>query len=438
MSVRREPSSPMARRPLSAIYLLCGAAFLLVLNLLGGVLPHSEATWGVAHSQRLTPMAHIACAIGTTVAAVLAAAAALRLPATSALSRGLRAPWAWVVLLALLAILIPNTVPYGDAVRFYRFVPGATAPEPNAPLSFEVHRALARLFPTHLVAAFSALSWLAGILTVPAFFRLARALFPAPDDRLRRDLFLLGMAGSAVWQLFLGYVEHYHLQLAFVLWGLAFLLEGRPSLGGAFVGLAAAWNLSAAWLLPAIALAFPARAFAASLIPIALSLALLAALYGPGAVIAAYTSGFHPLATANAGFFPLSEIFAPRHLLFVANEALLVAPLAAVLAPALLIASLRDRGRWRGNPSTDGRGGRRRALILVASLAFALLWNPRLGFSRDWDLFAWPLCVAQVFALEAALRVEPAAPRLRVWLPILAAAQGLALLYLLSNSRFGH
>ncbi len=430
MSARSDPPPSAARRPVPAGYLLAAGSLLTALNALGGVISHSALTWGVSHPQRLAPALHVALAVLGPIALALGASAALRVAPASRAARVLGAPWLWMALLVLLTIALPNTVPYGDAVRFYRFVPGATGPEANAPLSFEAHRLLAALFPEHLVGAFSSLSLLGGLLAVSALFRLARALFPAPEERARRALFLLGMGGTAAWQLFLGYVEHYHVQLALVAWGLALLLEGRAARGGLLLGLAAVWNLSAAWLLPAVALAAPARALAAALAPIALTLALVTALHGPAAVAAAYAGGFHPIATANAGFVSPGELLSPEHLLFVVNEALLVAPLAVALAPALVGARLARRAQ----PASRDRF---RALALAGSLLFLFLWNPRLGFSRDWDLFAWPLFVAQALALEAALRAEPAPPRARAWLPLLASAQALAFLYILSNSRLG-
>ncbi len=443
MSARFDPPPPAARRPVPAAYLIAAGSLLAALNALGGVVPHSALTWSVSHPQRLAPALHVALAVACPIALALVAAAALGSAPASRAARALGAPWPWMALLVLLTIAVPNTVPYGDAVRFYRFVPGATGPEANAPLSFETHRLLAALFPDHLVGAFSTLSLLGGLLAVPALFRIARAMFPAPEKGALRALFLLGMAGTAAWQLFLGYVEHYHVQLALVAWGLAFLIEGRAARGGLFVGLAAAWNLSAAWLLPAVAFAAPmrsraapARVLAAALAPIALTLALVAALHGPAAVAAAYAGGFHPFATANAGFVPLRDLLSPARWLFVLNEALLVAPLAVALAPALVGARLARRA----GPTPDARPAPRdrfRALALAGSLLFLVLWNPRLGFSRDWDLFAWPLFVAQAFALEAALRAEPAPPRPRAWLPLIASAQALAILYVLSNSRLG-
>jgi hypothetical protein len=80
----------------------------------------------------------------------------------------------------------------------------------------------------------------------------------------------------------------------------------------------------------------------------------------------------------------------------------------------------------------------RRALALCA-LAFVAVWSPRLGWSKDWDLYAWPLFLLQALALSSALdREDDITPRrARAWIGLIAAAQTLALLFVLSNSRFG-
>ncbi len=415
-------------------------------------------------------------AIAAPILLGLLMSAGLRAAPGSGAARLIRSPWTWALLVVLAGLIIPNTYPYGDAVRFYQYVPRATGPEANAPLSFETHRLAAALLPGRLVVAFSLLSTAGGILMVPGLFRLARAIFPAEEDGARRGFFLIGMAGSAAWQLFVGYVEHYHVQLALVVWGAAFLIEqgrrGRGAssrgglIGGAMlIGLAAAWDLSAAWLLPAVvaAGAFGAAgapggtagapggaagasssragvrssrggarggaiALAAALLPVGATLALVAVLHGPPAVVSAYQGGFHPLTSANAGFVTAAEWLSPSHLLFLANDLVLVAPLAFVLAAPLVVGG-------RGPVPRERRS--LEAALLAGSLAFAFFWNPRLGWLADWDLFAWPLFLVQALALAAALRREPVAPRARAWLPLFATAQSLALLFLLSNSRLG-
>ncbi|MFN0152702.1 MAG: hypothetical protein ACKVU1_18520 [bacterium] len=433
--------------PVSPLHLYAAAAALTVLNVAGAFVPHSEATWAIAYPKTIPAGARVLIALAGPIAAMAIAVRASRAAtrtraATMAIAR---TPWPWMALLLALHIFLPNTHPYGDAVRFYRFIPDAAGPEANAPLSFEAHRLLARLFPDNLVFAFSSLAAIGGLIAVPGLFRLARALFPEAHDACRRTLFLAGMTGTCAWQIYAGYVEHYHVQLALVFWGLAFLLAADESAGfspiddtrvrsqrgitiaALFLGLAAAWNLSAAWIAPVPALvayrrgggALAARAIAFALLPVAVTLALVMLTYGPAQVAASYAGGFHPFATPFAGFLPFSEWFSRAHLLFLVNEALLVAPVAVALAVAAVPRTLP-----------------RLALLLLPAL-FAFSWNPRLGWAKDWDLFVWPYVVIQVVILESVVRREPDPPRRLPWAALLGSAAALALSYIVCNSALG-
>jgi len=429
--------------PISSTHLFAAAAVLTALNIAGAFAPHAEATWAVAYPKAIPAGARALIALAGPL---LALAIAARMPRAGAHARAARiagTPWPWMALLLAIHVALPNTHPYGDAVRFYRFIPGATGPEANAPLSFEVHRAVARAFPGDLVFGFSSLAAIGGLIAVAGIFRLARSLFPADDDASRRTLFLAGMAASGAWQIFAGYVEHYHVQLALILWGLAFLFaetrsvtsppsdgasaapRSRAAAGALVLGLAAAWNLSAGWLLPLPALLAyrrgggAARAAAWTILPVAATLALLVATYGPERVAASYTGGFHPLATPFAGFLPPAQWFSRAHLLFLLNETLLVAPIALTLGFAV-------------RPERPGR----RALLLLAGL-FAFAWNPRLGWAKDWDLFIWALVAIQVVVLEAALRREPSPARRTPWAALIGSGAALTLIYLVCNSAFG-
>ncbi len=434
--------------PVSPLHLYVAAAALTILNVAGAFAPHAEATWAIAYPKTIPAGARALIALaGPIVAMALASRAASRTAAhaRTAVIAIARAPWPWMALLLALHVFLPNTHPYGDAVRFYRFIPGATGPEANAPLSFEAHRFLARLFPDDLVFAFSILAAIGGLIAVPGLFRLARALFPAEHDGYRRTLFLAGMAGTGAWQIYAGYVEHYHVQLALVFWGLAFLFaaeqcdpsprtdgdtaraRNQTTIAALLLGLAAAWNLSAAWIAPLPALvayrrggvALAARALAFTLLPVAATLALVAMAYGPAQVAASYAGGFHPLATPFAGFMPVSEWFSRAHVLFLANEALLVAPIAVALGAAAA-------------PRTPAR-----LALLALSALFAFTWNPRLGWAKDWDLFAWPCVAIQVVVLEAVVRREPDPPRRLPWAALLGSTTAFALIYIVCNSALG-
>src|SRR5262245_46277408 len=119
MSARRDNPPSFSRRALTATYLLSAAALLVALDVLGAVLPHSPATWAIAHPQRLPVWAHMLAAIVGTGALALVATAALRAVALrpgGAANRALdvlRAPASWAALLVVLMFVVPNTFPYG-------------------------------------------------------------------------------------------------------------------------------------------------------------------------------------------------------------------------------------------------------------------------------------------------------------------------------------
>jgi hypothetical protein len=447
-------------RAIPSAYLVAAAIALIAGNIAGAFLPHAPSSWAFAHPNTLPVAARVAIALAIPALVMLGGVTVLRLDDRALLARAARSPLTWMAILVALHFAIPNTHPYGDAVRFYRFIPNARGPDSNAPLSFEAHRFLAGLFPRDLVFAFTLLSILGGLLTVPALFRLARALFPADAERRLRTIFLVGMAGSAAWQLFVGYVEHYHVQLGLVIWGLAFVAEAERNakeadrLRGGFwrdeltrgaflLGLSAAWNLSAAWLLPvpiAVALrrhpiggrarAAPAAAVAFAL-PMAATALLIVAHYGTAAVTESYGGGFHPIARPSAGFLPPRELLSASHLLFLLNEAVLVAPLGfVILLSGLAMAARGVRPAHRLVAAPLG-------LSALLAGAFVILWDPRLGWSKDWDLFAWPLFVIQAAVLAAALGREAQLPRLPLWLLLAGAAIAHAAVFMLSNSALG-
>jgi hypothetical protein len=458
-----EHATAETARPIPSAYLIGAAIALTAGNIAGAFLPHAPAAWAFAHPNTVPAAARVVIALAVPALVLLAGLGAGRLDERNRLARAARSPLPWMAILVALHLAIPNTHPYGDAVRFYRFIPNARGPDANAPLSFEAHRLLAGLFPRDLVFAFTLLGVLGGLLAVPGLFRLARGLFPRDARRRLRAIFLLGMAGSAAWQLFVGYVEHYHVQLALVIWGLAFVVEAecgasdtdrarggtrsawrelvRDDLtrGALLLGLAAAWNLSAAWLLPVPVAAALRRhpvarrgrtaavTAAAYVLPIAATAVVIFLHYGAAAVMESYRGGFHPIARPAAGFLPPSDLLSASHILFLLNEAVLVAPLGLVVLLAMA-GSVRSPHRLLAPPL---------GLAALLAAVFAILWNPRLGWSKDWDLFSWPLFLIQAAALAAALRRESDPPRVRLWLLLAGAAIAHAAIFMISNSALG-
>ncbi len=98
-------------------------------------------------------------------------------------------------------------------------------------------------------------------------------------------------------------------------------------------------------------------------------------------------------------FVPLFELsgmtrylmFRPAHLLAIANEQLLVAPLGISIVVVGTIVALR-RGQWRTWQTADAPGVPFVAqlylgLVATGFLALTVIWNPDFGPLQDWDLF---------------------------------------------------
>src|SRR5262245_32005560 len=138
-----EPAAARTARAIPSAYLLAAAIALIAGNIAGAFLPHTPSCWAFAHPNALPAAARIVIALAVPALVVLAGLAVLRLDERALLARVARAPLTWMAILVALHVAIPNTHPYGDAVRFYRFIPNSRGPDANAPLSFEAHRFLA-------------------------------------------------------------------------------------------------------------------------------------------------------------------------------------------------------------------------------------------------------------------------------------------------------
>lgn len=245
---------------------------------------------------------------------------------------------------------------------------------------------------------------LAGAAGVVALVQLARRI--APDARAAATVALVG---SAATQLFAGYIELYTLSTVCMLWSIVLGLDAlagkrRSEPACALWTLSCMFHLSGLVFVPAIAwLAWHTRRWlavaAVTVLPaIALALVMHATGYA-GADEAGFGGGDGQM------FVPLFELHGlsrylmlrPAHLLAIANEQLLVAPLGLVM----LLAGL--------------RGARDRTLIylvLIGAGFFALtvIWNPDYGPLRDWDLFGpvgFYLAIAGIALVAHRLAAEP-------------------------------
>ena len=319
------------------------------------------------------------------VAILVALAAALLYRPTP---RPQRAPLPAVAIYIAAAIalwLLRTRELYGDGMVVERLVYEGqwfVKREPLTPTIYlAAQRALGNALGWNPLETVRVVNTLAGAAGVVALVQIARRI--APETRAAAATVLVG---SAATQLFAGYIELYTLSTVCMLWSIVLGIDAlaqrrHPAAACALWTLSCMFHLSGLVFVPAIAwLAWYTRRWlaiaAVTLLP-ALVLALVMHVTGyAGADEAGFGGGDGQM------FVPLFELrglsrylfLRPAHLLAIANEQLLVAPLGLVMLLAGLRAA-RDRTLVY--------------LVLIGAGFFALtvIWNPDYGPLRDWDLF---------------------------------------------------
>ena len=309
---------------------------------------------------------------------------------------------------------------YGDAGAVTGFVKNGVLFHKREPLSPTVFLLAQRAVgdalgwgPMHTIRV---VNTLVGALGVVALIGLARRIAgPSTGPRLAATAALLGCGAI---QLFAGYIENYTLPTVCMLGSLVYALDaldapdgrsGRPGLSTAFGlwTLACMFHLSGIVFLPAMlwllwhargprsrALATALRLSAVTLLPAGVLLGLMLHFGYHRAEESGFGGGdgrmFVPL-VAREGMSQYLFL-RPQHLLALANQQLLVAPLGIVLLAAGTVGAL-FRGRWRlwrDAPPTSGLGLSALfflGLVATGFLTLTVIWNPDLGALRDWDLF---------------------------------------------------
>jgi len=337
---------------------------------------------------------------------------------------------------------------YGDAGSIAGFIDRGVIFHKREPLSpalfLGVHEALGRALgwpPAHTIRVVNTVAGALGLVVIAG---LVRRLLPA--SRGARLAALLAIAGGGALQLLAGYVENYTVPAVLMLASVAAAIDalsGRrsPLLAYALWTLSCMFHLSSLLFGPAMLwLAFHTTldrdlrrlvsraSFHAALVTVVPAAALLATMHAVG-FLRAEEKGFG--GGDGLMFVPLFVksgmsqylFFRPAHLLAIANQQLLVAPLGlltTLVGAAMLFGDPRARAALR-DPE--------RAILvhlLLVALAFCaltIIWNPDLGALRDWDLFGplgFYLNAAAVGVLATALRGD--ARRLTAALSVLAAA----------------
>lgn len=374
-------------------------AYLITLALMvaGSYFPHLRA-WGIAPWAFL----NIWVPLASAAAAIIALIGILRLRSTEATGPvGTSRPFVSLaaVVLAGIAFTIFRTETHflGDGY------PGLSLLAADNPLVKEreigesmLHIWVKGIFGADEEAAltsFRVLSIGAGVLFATAVMVFARRLYYTWAERL---LFALTLCTGGYMLLFFGYVENYSI---FVMSVGLFVLTGIA----AARGLCARW-----WILLPLALATVMHIMGVTLLLAALYLLLAPTRLGRQvARLSPTTKLISLLVLAAAGlaaitifeerslFFkfallPLTEdrwtvdnytLFAPAHLIDLANLLLLLVPGLGVGAAVVL--ATRQKKIWKDADS------RFLAVTLLSTLCAIFLFDPKLGMGRDWDLFSF-------------------------------------------------
>jgi hypothetical protein len=262
------------------------------------------------------------------------------------------------------------------------------------PLDYYLHLLVYRVFGLDGYTTYAVLSCLAGGLYV--FLTLLLSHLLGKDGKEKLFIFLILATMGAV-QLFFGHIESYSFMfvalLAYIFFGIRYL-QGKGAFlwAGLFLLLAASFHLTALFVLPSLFYLAFARFSAASgskaarlkfaniVVLICVVFVIGAALHLRGTYLTEETVG-SPLIYPFGGGESFYSFFSLAHLLDFLNHQLLISPVSLVLWAVLLVLFRREIN-FRENVV------RFLIWITACSFGFALLADPKLGYARDWDLFA--------------------------------------------------
>ena len=268
------------------------------------------------------------------------------------------------------------------------------------PLDFYLHLLVSRLSGLDGYTTYGVLSCIAGALYI--FLILLFCDLWGKDGKEKLFIFLI-LATMGATGLFFGYIESYSFMyvamIAYILFGIRYLKQRSgfvwPCL---FLLLAAGFHLSALFVLPSLFY----LAFAALPQPTRLkvrrihktkrvkftnmvSLVCVISLIGVGLYLLKTYSPEEPpgsfLIYPFGGGESFYSFFSLAHLLDFVNHQLLISPVSVVLCMVFLIF-------WRWINFKEN-AVKFLMWLMVCSFSFALLVDPKLGYARDWDLFAF-------------------------------------------------
>ncbi len=263
------------------------------------------------------------------------------------------------------------------------------------PVDFYLHLATSRLFGLDGYTSYAVLSCLAGAIFVFLILLFGNLL---GKEGKEKAFFLLILVTMGANQLFFGYIESYSFMYValtgYILFGIRYLKRGSGFFAPAlFLLLAISLHLSALFVLPSLFyLAFvsvsPPLKQTTRRFKFTEMVILICVIFMVGAGLYFLKISFSEQPSGSFLIYPFGDgersysFFSWAHLLDFLNLQLLVSPVSPVLwlVPLLLF--------WK---TINFKGNTIRFLgwVILGSFCFALLVDPKLGYARDWDLFAF-------------------------------------------------
>jgi hypothetical protein len=377
---------------------------LTVLYILAGVIPLNKL-WGFNHLKYHDPIFTIISAVLILLSLIPFIGRAIYRSARQMASAWKKlSPTIQIVILIILSygllyLLRVHVHSLGDGYqRIYQIEKGYMYYH-SEPLDFFLHSAFYK-FANVFTEVSGQIIYNGFSIVVGIIFTVIIVRFRFPDILNKYSglikFLILTLGGS---QLYFGYVESYSLYylfaLIYVLLAVRYLYEKeRLSIVAIVLALALISHLTAVILLPSfILLAYllarrPDRKIKDYIIPIGIVALPLLALAGQEIWLRTVAAGYIP--SIGGGILPLYSaevysILSPEHLMDILNQLLLIAP---VLIPIFIL--LLFTGKSNGD---HRRSGLSILLIVVPAFLMLFLLDPKLGYARDWDLFATPVAL---------------------------------------------
>jgi tetratricopeptide (TPR) repeat protein len=279
----------------------------------------------------------------------------------------------------------------------------------TAPLDFVLHAQVAKLLNWDAFQTYAVLSALSGVGFV--FLVLLLADLMGRDGKERLLAFSVFITMGAI-QLFFGYVESYPAVCVAILLYVFFSFGYLRNKNGlippilAFL-LAFSLHLLAVTLLPSLLyLILSGRAGEKerkrgnlSRLSMSIGIVLLVA-------VALFFLQRHNAEPKGLEYYLISplgswegsySLFSFSHLLDLINHQLLVSPVGLLICLIILLA-------FRGKTTSRDKLARFLLILSLSTLAYALLIDPKLGYPRDWDLFAFTALGYTLLGLHLFLR----------------------------------